>query len=243
MTRPDHLVVVVGTGTEVGKTWVAARLLERWREEGITVAARKPAQSFDPEELSPTESAVLARASGEQPDTVCPAQRSYPLAVAPPMAARRLGRAQLRLADVVAELHWPSPPVGVGLVETAGGVRSPQAEDADAVDLADALGPDHVLLVADAGLGTINAVRLAVDALQRAALPSVVVLNRYDRDDRLHRDNVDWLRARDGVEVETADPPGLRRLAARLGPYGAGDQTPALLSTTVAPTFERPEKS
>jgi len=243
MTRPDHVVVVVGTGTEVGKTWVAARLLKRWREEGITVAARKPAQSFDPNETSPTDAEVLARASGEHPDTVCPAQRSYPIAVAPPMAAKRLGRAELLLADLLAGLHWPSPAVHVGLVETAGGLRSPQAEDADALDLASALRPDHVLLVADTGLGTINAVRLAVDALRRARLPAVVVLNRYDGDDRLHGDNLDWLRARDGVDVETADSAGLGPLAARLGPYGAGDQTPALLSTTVAPTFERPEKS
>jgi len=243
MTRPDHLVVVVGTGTEVGKTWVSARLLELWRAEGITVAARKPAQSFDPDETSPTDAEVLARACGEQPDTVCPVHRSYPRAAAPPMAARRLGRAELRLADLVGGLHWPSPAVHVGLVETAGGLRSPQAEDADALDLAITLRPDHVLLVADAGLGTISAVRLAVDALRRAGLATVVVLNRYDGDDPLHGDNLDWLRHRDGVDVETADSRGLGLLAARLGPYGAGDQTPALLSTTVAPTFEIPAKS
>jgi dethiobiotin synthetase len=243
MTRPDRLVVVVGTGTEVGKTWVAARLLEQWRKAGVTVAARKPAQSFDPNETSPSDAEVLARASGEQPDTVCPAHRSYPLAVAPPMAARRLGRGELGLADLLAELHWPSDAVDIGLVETAGGLRSPQAEDADAIDLASALRPDHVLLVADAGLGTINAVRLSVDALRRAGLPTVVVLNRYDGDDRLHGDNLDWLSARDGVDVETADSAGLGRLAARLGGYEAGDQTPALLSTTVAPTLDSPEKS
>ena len=28
MSRPDHLVLVTGTGTEVGKTWVTARLAE-----------------------------------------------------------------------------------------------------------------------------------------------------------------------------------------------------------------------
>jgi dethiobiotin synthetase len=55
--------------------------------------------------------------------------------------------------------------VDVGLVETAGGVRSPQADDGDVLDLVAAIAPDHVILVADAGLGTINAVRLSVAAL------------------------------------------------------------------------------
>jgi len=42
--RPQRLVVVVGTGTEIGKTYVTARLLRDLRSKGIDVAARKPAQ-------------------------------------------------------------------------------------------------------------------------------------------------------------------------------------------------------
>ena len=42
-TRPDLLIAVVGTGTEVGKTWVSAHLLRDLRAEGHRVAARKPA--------------------------------------------------------------------------------------------------------------------------------------------------------------------------------------------------------
>lgn len=243
MTRPRRLVVVVGTGTEVGKTWVSARLLELWREVGITVAARKATQSFDVGDASPTDAVVLAGASGEHPEAVCSAQRSYPLAMAPPMAARRTGRADIRLADLVAEVRWPSPATGVGLLETAGGLRSPQAEDGDALDLATAVAPDHVVLVAHAGLGTINAVRLAADTLDGAGMATIVVLNRYHDADPVHRDNLDWLRSRDGLDVETADPGGLRRLARRLGRYGAGDQTPPSLATTAAPTLARPAKS
>jgi dethiobiotin synthetase len=243
VSRPRTLVVVVGTGTEVGKTWVAARLLERWREAGLSVAARKPAQSFDPDHAGPTDADVLAQASAEDPDTVCPPHRRYPLPVAPPMAARRLGRPRLALADLVGEVEWPSPAVDVGLVETAGGLRSPQADDGDALQMARSLGPEVVVLVADAGLGTINAVRLAADALAGARLPGVVVLNRFDPADHLHRDNLDWLRARDGLDVETAGDAGLLRLAARLAGYGAGTQPPAVSSITCAPTLSSPEKS
>jgi dethiobiotin synthetase len=196
------VVLVAGTGTEVGKTWVAAALARALRERGLTVAARKPAQSFDPgdDTAGRTDAQVLAAATGEDPETVCPPHRWYPVAQAPPMAAAALGRPPFTLADLVAELSWPAG-TDVALVETAGGVRSPLAADGDAVDLAAALRPAISLLVADPGLGTINAVRLSADAL--AGHRPVVFLNRFDGGDDLHRGNAAWLRDRSGLRCET----------------------------------------
>jgi dethiobiotin synthetase len=196
--RPRRLVVVVGTATEVGKTWVSAALLRSLG--GRRVAARKPAQSFDPDDPGPTDAVVLASASDEQPGDVCPQHRSYPVAMAPPMAADVLGLAVPDLRTVLEELRWPDD-VDVGLVETVGGVRSPLAGDADSRDLADALQPDVVLLVADAGLGVIDSVRSAVDALARHEV--VVFLNRFAADDDLHQRNARWLADRDGFTVVT----------------------------------------
>jgi dethiobiotin synthetase len=45
--------------------------------------------------------------------------------------------------------------------------------------------------VADPGLGTINAVRLCVDAL--AGFDTLVTMNRFEPGDELHRRNRDWL--------------------------------------------------
>jgi len=201
--RPDRLVVVLGTGTEIGKTWVACRLLERLRADGSSVAAWKPAQSFDPEAVvagASTDAELLAEACGSEPDLVCPPHRSYPIPLAPPMAAERLGAGELRLADLLAEQPW-RPGTAVGLVEGAGGSRSPIAHDADGTDLARALAPDLVVLVADAGLGTLHAVRSALDGLDD--LPTAVLLNRYDGSDALHRDNRGWLAERFEVRVVT----------------------------------------
>jgi dethiobiotin synthetase len=199
--RPERLVLVVGTGTDVGKTWVSARLLTTLRAAGITVAARKPAQSFaagaDPAGL---DAAVLGAATGEPAETVCPPHRWYEVAMAPPMAAQVLGRDRFTMADLVAELDWPAGPVEVGLVESAGGVRSPLADDGDGVALCWALAPDLVLLVADAGLGSINAVRLTVAALP-GGVPVVIVVNRFDGDDDLQVRNRGWLTDRDGQRV------------------------------------------
>jgi dethiobiotin synthetase len=94
------------------------------------------------------------------------------------------------------------------VVETAGGVRSPQASDGDTIDVLTALAPDVVVLVADAGLGTINEVRLSMDALATVtcSMPSVrtvVVLDRFDGHHDIHRRNREWLEVRNGYRVVT----------------------------------------
>ncbi len=198
MTRPDCLVVAMGTATDVGKTWVGARVLGALRADGVTVAARKPVQSFEPG-AGPTDAEVLAAATGEETAQVCRPDRCYEVAMAPPMAAAVLGRPSFGIADVMAELDWLEG-TAVGWVETVGGPRSPLAADADSAALAAALAPDLVVLVADAGLGAINAVLLCVPVVPP---PVVVVLNRFDGGD-LHRRNRAWLAER-GLEV-AVDP-------------------------------------
>jgi dethiobiotin synthetase len=196
-SRPDRLLVVTGTGTEIGKTWVGAHLLTELRAEGRTVAARKPVQSWAPGD-GPTDADVLAAATGEAVAAVCPPHRSYSVPMAPPMAAVALDLPVPTIDDLVAETTWPDG-IDIGLVETAGGVRSPLAADGDTVTLAHRLEPDAVVLVADAGLGTINLVRLSRAALH--AWPVVVALNRYDETEVLHRANRSWLRDTDDLTV------------------------------------------
>ena len=130
--------------------------------------------------------------------------------MAPPMAAEALGRPPFTIADLVRELRWPHDPVGVGLVETAGGVRSPLAADGDCLALCGALGPDLVVLVADAGLGTINAVRLTIEALGAVGAPVVVVLNRFNA-------AVRTARAQSGVAPPARRAPCVRRAGRRGG--------------------------
>jgi dethiobiotin synthetase len=241
--RPRRLVLVVGTGTDVGKTWVSAHLLATLRAAGLTVAARKPAQSFDPgDDPAAFDSAVLGAASGEPSESVCRPGRWYEIAMAPPMAADALGRDPFTVAELVEEVSWPPSQVDVGLVETAGGVRSPQAHDGDAVALSGAFAPDIVVLVADAGLGTINAVRLSAGAIcgdggaGRAGVgvgvgvgaggvgaggvgaggvgaSVVVVLNRFDAHNDLHVRNRRWLTEQDNMYV-VAVPGEEKELAA-----------------------------
>ena len=205
------LIVIAGTATEIGKTWCATQLAQALRGSGVRVSARKPAQSFDPSDTT-TDADELAAATGEAASSVCPLHRWYRVPMAPPMAADALGAPSFTLADLVAEIE-PSD-ADVMLIETAGGVRSPLADDGDTVELCDLVRPDLVILVADAGLGTIHAVRSSSDALGRH--PQLVWLNRLDPNDTLHARNRAWLQTRCGLDVVTDVEAALERIDALL---------------------------
>jgi dethiobiotin synthetase len=209
-SRPERLVAVLGTTTEVGKTWTTAAVMRALAREGVSAVARKPVQSFRPDDAAP-DALVLAGPAGERPEDVCPRSRWYEVPLAPPMAAQALGRPPFTVAELVAEVVWPDG-VEVGLVETVGGPRSPVAADGDSADLAAALAPDVAVLVAGAGLGAINAVRLSAAALAAVGSPLVVFLNRFAGTDTDRR-NREWL-AGEGFDIVTT----VVGLAARLAP-------------------------
>jgi dethiobiotin synthase len=203
--RPERVVVVAGTGTEVGKTFVGAAVAHSLREQGHSVIARKPAQSNAPEDTA-SDALVLGSATGEAAEVVCPKHRWYRVPMAPPMAAAVLGRPPFSVADLVMETNasWPGQAVDVALVETAGGAWSPQASDGLHVgDFAQDLDADAVLLVADAGLGVINAVRGAAAAIV-VRRPLIVFLNRFVQSNGLHAENRAWLANHDHFTVVTS---------------------------------------
>jgi dethiobiotin synthetase len=191
------LLGVLGTHTEVGKTWVSVQLLRAARQLGLRVAARKPVQSFAPDG-SATDAEQLSAATGERAEQVCATARCYELAMAPPMAADCLNQPRITAAELLAELSWP-PAVDLGLIESVGGPRSPMTHDADSVEFIECVQPDCLLLVADAGLGSLNAIRLSLSCLP--ALRVHVMLNRFDAGDPLHQLNRSWLRERHDIHA------------------------------------------
>ena len=199
------IVLVTGTGTEVGKTWVTAavaRLLRGARHRRAGPQARAVVR---PRATRHRRGRARRRDRRRPRKRVCPRAPLVPVAMAPPMAAELLDRPPFTVADLAAEL--PAPTRGVVLVEGAGGVRSPLATDGDTADLAAALRtrarrarrrrrPRHD--------------QPGAPQCRRARGPRglVVFLNRFDRAVDLHRRNLDWLRTREGLEVET-DPEAL----------------------------------
>jgi dethiobiotin synthetase len=167
-------LLVTGTDTGVGKTMVAAALITALRARGVRALGFKPVETGVTAGEEP-DSALLARASGEQNDSVKPLlQLSDPLA--PAVAAERAG-VTLDTDEIEARIAHLRRDGYTVVVEGAGGVMVPFTWEYTALDLAQACGLDAVV-VARAGLGTLNHVAMTVMILRSRGIPiRGVVLN------------------------------------------------------------------
>lgn len=165
---------VTGTDTGVGKTAVSCALAAHARSQGVRLAVMKPAETGCTDQNPEDALALRAAAGSDDPlELVCPYRLPEPLA--PAVAARRAGR-KLSVAQVLdcAQKLAADRPL---LVEGAGGLLVPFTERETTAELIAALGLP-VLVVARAGLGTINHTALTVEALRARKLPvAAVVLN------------------------------------------------------------------
>ncbi len=167
---------VTGTDTGVGKTEVAAALVAGWRARGLDVGAMKPAQSgVEDGEVTDADRLRAAAGGGDPAELVCPYSLRAPLA---PAVAARLEGVEISLDRVLDAARELARRHAALVVEGAGGLLVPFTSRLTYADLAKALGMP-VLVVARAGLGTVNHTALTVEALRaRGLAPAGVVLNR-----------------------------------------------------------------
>lgn len=171
---------ITGTGTDIGKTWLACALLRHWRATGLAPAAFKPVLSgFDPlrPELSDAGALLLALGRESSPaelDAIAPWRLAAPLS--PDMAAAREGR-RIDFAELVdfsrQAVAAPDRPL---LIEGVGGVMAPLDEQHTVRDWIAASGLPSVL-VAGSYLGSLSHTLTALEALQRvgAGVTAIVV--------------------------------------------------------------------
>jgi dethiobiotin synthetase len=204
---------ITGTGTEVGKTVVAAAIARTAHAAGAQVAVFKPAVSglgdypLRPEiwdhaaELPDHILLRLAAGSSQRDDEIAPYR--YAPAVSPHLAA-----------EMRAEPIDPNRLRGAALAATAnaellvcegvGGFLVPLTSDYLVRDLARDLGMP-VVIAAKPGLGTINHTLLTIEAARAAGLEvAKVVLNPWPAEpSELERSNLETIAVLGAVEVET----------------------------------------
>jgi dethiobiotin synthetase len=164
-------VVILGTGTDVGKTYVTACIARGLRERA-SVLALKPIESGAPAGVA-GDAGTIAAAAGHAPRL---SPWRFPSPVSPHLAAREQG-ATVDVASVaawVAQQEAVAQPA-VSLVELAGGVFSPLGQGATNEDLALALEPALWLLVAPDALGVLHDVTATLRAMRRA--PDALLLS------------------------------------------------------------------
>ena len=192
-------VFVTATDTGVGKTQVASALLSLMADAGLSPAPFKPYESGCTRLSRPADALALRAAarSTDPLDQVCVHRFRAPLA--PGVAAARMGRIPDFRPVLAAFRRFGDRPL---VAEGAGGLLVPLDPRRDVVDLIEALGLP-VLLVARAGLGTLNHTGLSLRLLEARRIPvRAVVLSRSSPVlDPSVEDNAAWLARRHGVPV------------------------------------------
>ena len=197
---------------------------------GIDVGVAKPVQSGAAADDAHGD-AMLLRAAAEvedAPDQICPFAFEAPLA---PLVAARLEGRLLELDVVAGAVESLAARHEVLLVEGAGGLLVPVGESWTIADLAVRLGLPLVV-VARAGLGTVNHTLLTVEAARRRGLhvAGVVLNGRRPGSDRSVDTNPELIESYGDVPVLAVVPwfeengdalPGLVADRLELGPLFA----------------------
>jgi dethiobiotin synthetase len=166
-------IFITATGTDVGKTYVAASLIRHLRQMGRLVDALKPVVSgFDPGQAAASDPGVLLHALG-LPVTMAEIDRISPwrfrAALSPDLAAQREGLG----IDVEAVVNFCQTAIDrrrdILLIEGVGGIMVPLDEQHTILDVMMAL-QLPLILVAGSYLGTISHTLTALDALYQRDL-------------------------------------------------------------------------
>ena len=166
-------IFVTGTDTEIGKTLIACGFAALLKQSGVEVGVMKPISTGD------TRDAELLRhaAQVDDPiDLINPITLRYPLA--PSVSANIEGR-HIDLSAVTRAHTTLKTKYDYMIVEGVGGIAVPITDDKMVVHLIKEIGLP-ILIVADAGLGTINHTMLTVAFARQYGIQIVgIVLNRF----------------------------------------------------------------
>jgi dethiobiotin synthetase len=193
-------VFVTATGTEIGKTVVAAAIARTLVAEGRRVAVFKPAVTGLDEGVE-TDHAILRRASGspQSDEEIAPYRYGPPASphLAAALAGEEIDPRRLRAAAAAAANGAEAL-----VCEGVGGLLVPLSRDYLVRDLAVELGYPLVI-VASPGLGTINHTLLTIEAARAVGLEvRAVVLNPWPEEPTtIERDNRETIAALAGLEV------------------------------------------
>ncbi|MFD7701820.1 dethiobiotin synthase [Streptomyces caelestis] len=226
------VMVITGTGTEVGKTVVTAAVAATALAAGRSVAVLKAAQTgVRPDEAGDAEE--VARLAGA---VTTDELARYPDPLAPATAARRAGRAPVRPHEVAERAAKLATEHDLVLVEGAGGLLV--RFDAAGGTLADAaaLLAAPVLVVASAGLGTLNVTELTARELRGRGLDlaGVVIGSWPAAPDLASRCNLLDLPDVTGAPLLGAVPAG----AGALDPAGFRSSAPHWLAPRLEGTWD-----
>lgn len=186
---------ITGTGTDVGKTYVTGLIIKKLRENGKNAAYYKAAMSGNDRRtdgsLIPGDALQVKNVSGiNQPlEEMCP--YVYETAVSPHLASKIEGN-PVETEQVLKGFDEVCDRYDYVTAEGSGGIVCPLRFDEQKIQLEDFITARSMscLIIADAGLGTINAVVLTHEYMKARNIPTKgIIFNHYEPGNRLHENN------------------------------------------------------
>ena len=186
---------ITGTGTDVGKTYISGLILKKLNGSGLSCGYFKAAMSGnvrdDNGKLIPGDAAFVKQISGisQALEDTCP--YVYERAVSPHLAARLEGN-PVDMKTVKEYYTKAAQSADYLLTEGSGGIICPIRKDEQTIMLEDIIKELSLpcVMVADAGLGTINSVVLTYEYMKARSIPvKGIILNNFHDGDVMEEDN------------------------------------------------------
>ena len=204
---------ITGTDTDIGKTYVTALLIKTLRQGGYDTGYYKAAIS-GADSVAESDAGFVNRFAqiGEPEDLLL--SYLYKTAVSPHLAAQLEGN-PVDLAVIHRDFQKAAARYPYLVMEGSGGIACPLRRDAKAhIDLTDIIWLLElpVLLVAKAGLGTLNHIVTTAAYCEKLGIPVKGVLLNHWQGGVLEEDNLKMIPAMTGVPVLAKIPTGAASL-------------------------------
>lgn len=195
-------VFITGTGTDIGKTYVTALLAKYYREQGIDVAYYKAAIS-GADTIPESDAGYVKKIAGLEQSDESMVSYLFSEAVSPHLAAK-INNHPIELEKVLADYQAVRDSHEFTVVEGSGGIVCPirydESEKILLPDIVKAL-ELSVILVADAGLGTIHNVVTTAAYIKTLGIEiEGVLLNNYIGD-LMQKDNYYMIKELTGIKI------------------------------------------
>jgi dethiobiotin synthetase len=200
-------IFVTATGTDVGKTYISGLLVKALREKGINCGYYKPALSgavrLNDGSLLPGDADFVVKTSGLGVNPSDCVTYCFEEAVSPHLAAERAG-VRIEIEKIKSHFSKLLQKYDILVVEGAGGITCPfnlKEERILLPDVIKSLNLDTVL-VADAGLGTINSILLTYEYAKIHGINIVgIIYNNYEPENFMHTDNIKQVEILTGLKT------------------------------------------
>ncbi|CDE61137.1 aTP-dependent dethiobiotin synthetase BioD [Fusobacterium sp. CAG:439] len=202
-------VFITATGTDVGKTYISALIVKKMRELGYNCGYFKPALSgaeIIDGKIIPSDCNYVLKQAGIDAPPENYVSYVFKTAVSPHLASE-IENNPIKIEKIKSDFARIKKEFDYIVVEGAGGIVCPFNLGKEKIMLPDViktLGLD-IVIVASASLGTINSTILTAEYAKNNGIKvRGIILNNYDENDLMQKDNKIQVEALTGIKVIAA---------------------------------------